>query len=281
MDDLRRDEIEDIFRGVSLGADGIYRAQAPSEASYHDSDHDACLQVEDASFWFRHRNECISAAMGRAKPRGLFLDVGGGNGYVAKRIEEDGIRTALLEPGELGARNAKHVRGLSTVVCVNLGDAGLRHESVGAVGAFDVVEHIKDDSSFVDAIADALPANGMFFSTVPSHSWLWSEADVDAGHFRRYSRESYSALLSARFEITYATHFFAPLVAPLFLLRSLPHRIGLSRRSLRLSDASEHGTSGGFAAKAISAMLDREVENVRSGRSMRLGTSLLVTARKR
>lgn len=281
MDDLAREDIEAIFRGAALGDDGIYRASGSADVSYDDDDHDACLQVEDLSFWFRHRNECISALVSRYKPAGLFLDVGGGNGYVAKRIERDGVRTALLEPGELGAGNAKRIRDLSTVVCATLADADIRPGSIGAVGAFDVVEHIENDASFIDAIATVLPPGGMFFSTVPSHAWLWSEADVDAGHFRRYTRESYTTLLSDRFDVEYATYLFAPLTPLLFLLRSLPYRMGIKRESARLSAESEHGTSGGLATRATIAMLAREVGSVRAGRTQRIGTSLLVAARKR
>ena len=41
----------------------------------------------------------------------VYFDVGGGNGFVAKGLEEKGISTVLIEPGIQGCINAKN-RGL-------------------------------------------------------------------------------------------------------------------------------------------------------------------------
>jgi hypothetical protein len=40
----------------------------------------ACLQVEDRSFWFRHRNRRVESAVRRFAPKGALPDIGGGNG---------------------------------------------------------------------------------------------------------------------------------------------------------------------------------------------------------
>jgi hypothetical protein len=80
--------------------------------------------VEDSSFWFAHRNSCILEAIKLFPPRGEFFDVGGGNGYVERAIQESGIDVVLVEPGLAGVRNALH-RGVRQVVRATLDDAGL------------------------------------------------------------------------------------------------------------------------------------------------------------
>jgi len=44
-----------------------------------------------------------SAWSGVPRLEGPLLDIGGGNGYVAKALEQAGIRCALVEPGIDGA----------------------------------------------------------------------------------------------------------------------------------------------------------------------------------
>ena len=72
---------------------------------------------------------------------------------------------------------------------------------------------------------------------VPAHAWLWCDEDVEAGHFRRYSRESMVAALShAGFAVEYITYFFRWMPLPIFVLRTLPSLLGLRR----LPAASRH-----------------------------------------
>lgn len=46
--------------------------------SYPEDGHEILLDVEDRSFWFRHRNNVILNIMKRYKPNGRLYDVGGG-----------------------------------------------------------------------------------------------------------------------------------------------------------------------------------------------------------
>ena len=52
--------------------DGIWHARASSTVSYPKEGNDVCFQVEDSSYWFAHRNECIRAIMGHFPSRGTF-----------------------------------------------------------------------------------------------------------------------------------------------------------------------------------------------------------------
>lgn len=146
--------------------------------SYAKEGNDVCFAIEDQSFWFRHRNECIRRMVERfADPAaGVFLDVGGGNGFVARDLRDAGYDTVMIEPSLTGAANARR-RNLEQVVCATVGDAVLKPRSVANVGLFDVIEHIEDDVEFLKSIRPVLKPGGGVFITVPAYQMLWSVDD--------------------------------------------------------------------------------------------------------
>lgn len=250
--------------------------------SYPADGHDTCYGVEDASFWFRHRNECIAALVRRYPPPAgtALLDIGGGNGFVSQRLLQEGHDVALLEPGSAGARNAQLRRGLPNVICATLEEAGFASGSFGAAGMFDVIEHIEHDHAFLQGVRNLLQPEGRLYLSVPCHSWLWSGADVQAGHYRRHTLGTLADLLGDGFRIEYATYFFAPLVLPQFLLRALPYRLGRGRSNALLSPETEHGTGDGPLVRAMERLLRPEVRRIANGRQIRFGASALLAATK-
>lgn len=275
-------DIRGISSTLQRAPDGIWHALRQEAVSYPQEGHNGCFQVEDGSFWFRHRNHCIAAMIRRnPPPPGAFLDIGGGNGFVAQRLRAEGLDVVLLEPGPTGASNAKCARGLENVVCATIEDARFEPGSFASIGMFDVIEHIDDDRGFLRAATQLIPVGGMAYFSVPCHPWLWSRADVVSGHFRRHTTATLRALLAGDYDIAYISPYFRPLVVPQLLLRALPYRLGFRRRKGVLDAESEHGTSGGAATRALSRLLAGEIDNVREGRAMRFGASALVAARRR
>lgn len=260
---------------------GIWRSERSTSAiSYPEDGNLNCFQIEDDSFWFQHRNECISTIVRRFPPTGILLDVGGGNGFVTRRLLDDGVEAILLEPGAAGAFNAKTYRQIPNVICSTLEDAHFPAKSVSAVGFFDVLEHIPDDDRFIQLIHTILTDHGLIYGTVPAYSWLWSFSDVRAGHFRRYTFKTLQKCLLDRFEMVFFTYFFQPLIVPIFLLRTLPFRLRLFRNNRLLSSTSEHGTSGGVDSKLIRRLLRPELAKIKQGKTIPTGTSCLFVARK-
>ena len=273
-------KIEDISRAVRLGDDGIWSCESGETVSYPSEGNVQCFLLEDGSFWFQHRNECIVALLERFPPAGPFLDVGGGNGFVTRRILDEGMDAVLLEPGPDGARNGHDRRRIPDVIRASLAEASLIDDSVGAAGVFDVLEHQEDDRAFVALLSAALMPEGMLYGTVPAHRWLWSAADVSAGHQRRYDEDSLRRLLRPSFDVLYVTPIFEALLFPSAVFRALPYRIGLRRPGV-LRPESEHGLSGGPALSAVRRLLEAELRRLRSHGRIRFGTSLLFAARKR
>ena len=260
--------------------DAAWRYSLPV-ISYPEDGNALCRQLEEDSFWFRHRNECLLAAFGRLPPEGAVYDVGGGNGFVARALQDAGYDTTLVEPGPVGAQNARSL-GVKQVIQGTIDTAGLAPGSLPAVGIFDVLEHMPDEAGFLDSLRRFLRPAGRLYLTVPAYTALWSVEDDAAGHHRRYDRRSLSAALGrAGFEIEYLSHFFWLLPLPILLLRVLPSRLGLRRAADADTAGREHGAGGGLLNRILAAALAFEPRVVAAGRSIPFGGSLLCVARAR
>lgn len=250
-----------------------------ADVSFPASGHRILAELEESSFWFNHRNAIIVAAFQRFPPSGIVLDVGGGNGYVSLALKRSGIETTVVEPGPDGAQTARD-RGLR-VIEASIQEVPLEPESVAAIGAFDVIEHIEDDRAALRSFHEALAPGGRLYLAVPAYGWLWSHDDQIAGHFRRYTVSRLKdRVMAAGFVPLYATYFFACLVAPLFALRSLPSTLGLRRELTSEQTAAEHAPLKGLTGSIVGPLLAAERRIIARGGRMPTGTSVLLIAEK-
>lgn len=271
-----------LFSDLRKDIYGILHSDTTTILSYPEIGHDICFHLEDKSFWFKHRNNCIVEAIQQHPPEGMILDIGGGNGYVTRRLIDEGHSAVLIEPRISGAFNGKMRRNLPVVVCSTLQDLVLPDSSVAAIGCFDVFEHIENGLSFVSEINRVLKPDGLLYLTLPARQLLWSASDVYAGHFQRHNKKSAMLLLGDSFNILYQTFFFGCLTLPLFFLKAVPFRLGfLKERPNLFTHETEHGTSGGILVSSLSYLLRREMDLIRRGGYKSWGTSLLLVARKR
>jgi SAM-dependent methyltransferase len=272
-------DVASLAPGLERRADGIWFARRQAPVSYPEHGNAACLQIEDRSFWFRHRNRCIASVVRRFAPQEALLDIGGGNGYVAKGLTEAGIACALLEPGVDGALAAR-ARGVDPVICARLEDVGMAPGSVSAAGMFDVLEHIEDEAGALQQVHALLRPGGLLFLTVPAYALLHSADDVAAGHFRRYTLRSLRrAVVGTGFRPEYATYLFAPLPPGVLLLRTLPSVLGLRRPADAEIQSSEHVRQG-LTARIVDRLLDTEAQRIGSGGTIPFGTSCLAVCIK-
>lgn len=258
--------------GLRLDGAGYWVAPGESYLSYPEEGHDLCFALEDGSFWFAHRNRMIVEALRAFPPAdGPLLDVGAGNGYVAAGLIAAGFDTIAVEPARAGAANAVR-RGVRPVVCGALESAGFRERSAGGIGLFDVVEHIEGDVDFLLRAARYVKPGGRIYLTVPAMPSLWSEEDVYAGHFRRYSRASLRETLErAGLAVEYVTPFFSLLPLPIYLFRVL--------RKSRAADARQHQAGGRLLRTMVERVFAVETAWVRRRRALPFGASCLAVAR--
>ncbi len=261
--------------------DGIYHSKTSSNISYPDEGNSDCFQIEENSFWFTHRNNVIKKAVLKYSPQKLFFDIGGGNGFVSKGLQDAGIEVVLVEPGYEGAINAKK-RNIKNIVCSTLEDSQFQKSSLASIGMFDVVEHIDDDIRFLKNIYDYLEDDGNVYITVPAFNFLWSNEDDIAGHYRRYTLSQLEEVLTSfGFSITYSTYIFSILPFPVFLFRSIPSRLGLNKNPGKLSKQQrEHNADKSFFSAILNRLWRWELKKIENSKKIPFGGSCFVVAKK-
>ncbi len=174
------------------------------------------FELEKKHFWRMNKRLLVRSWMERyfgvkASPLKI-LDIGGCCSLIPTEMKKWGDLT-VVEPEEqmlkIARQNAPDIQFLSGALPDNLPDG-----NYDLITAFDVVEHVEEDTRSLENIAKHLEQGGFFFATVPTYMWLWSDHDVSLHHKRRYSYHQFKSLIEdAGFEIVRMT-FFTTLLFP-------------------------------------------------------------------
>jgi len=270
-----------ISDSLELRADGIWYAKITKSVSYPDEGNKDCMQLEDTSYWFKHRNNCILSLVKTGGKNDVFYDIGGGNGFVSETLEQAGIETVLIEPGIYGAKNAKS-RGLNNVICATTETCGIRRDTLDAIGLFDVVEHIEDDHGFLKQNYEMLKNGGYIYITLPALKLLWSNEDIYAGHFRRYTMKLAKQLLRKTgfgVGVVFYSYLFSALPLPIFLMRSLPSRLGFHKNMDDIDQCKKEHSSD-KSERLLQKVWDWELGRISRRKTVPFGSSIIIVGRK-
>lgn len=229
--------------------------------------------VEADSFWFQARNRLIVWALRTYYVRmKSFLEIGCGTGFVLSCIRQT-FPDLCLYGSEIAtdglAFAAKRLPG------VPLMQMDARHipfsQEFDGIGAFDVLEHVREDEEVMRQVHSALKPNGLFILTVPQHMWLWSATDNAAKHVRRYTKpELHGKLARAGFRVLCSTSFVSLLLPAMMF----------SRRTTQKQDATCELRLPTWMNTACSYCMRLEEFFIRCGISLPLGGSRLVISRR-
>lgn len=120
------------------------------------------------------------------------VEVGAGRGDLSSLLLRSGVeKLYAYEPSinlfsVLQAKLGKEPRAILFNDFFNLESAP---DGVDSVIYINVLEHIENDQSELRNIHGSLNAGGHLLIFVPALSWLFSKADQEMGHFRRYSKD--------------------------------------------------------------------------------------------
>jgi SAM-dependent methyltransferase len=269
-------DIDEITSNLECKKPGFWQSVSSSDISYPEDGNINCFEIEESSFWFKHRNNCIVQAVRLYPPGGPIFDVGGGNGYVSLAIQGAGFESILLEPGYQGALNAQN-RGLRSVICSTLENAFFEDNSIPAIGIFDVLEHLEDDIGFLSKIKEILVKNGLLYITVPAYNFLWSDEDDVGGHYRRYTIKSLRKKIERiGFEIELETYIFSLLPIPIYLARTIPYKLGRRNQGDITRMRREHSIRGSLVGQFLDKVFGMEIFALRKKEPFHLeGVALL------
>jgi SAM-dependent methyltransferase len=159
----------------------------------------------------------LRAALGEfVIPNSVIVDVGSADGPSAEWLDEVAWRIPL----------DNDVRGLGGEgLCASALALPFADSTLDAVSVFDVVEHFPDDLALLGELRRVLRPRGRLLLSVPAYQWAWSSFDVQAGHYRRYTRSRLvEQLHKVGFVIERATYAFAATL-PFFVVDRLRARM--------------------------------------------------------
>lgn len=239
---------------------------------------DQLFGLEDGNFWFETRNRLINWALSRYFPKTkTFFEVGCGTGFVLSGIQKRSQGMKLYGSDIVNA-SFRYVQHRIPEAVFFQADAQKQipfEDEFNVIGAFDVLEHIRDDEAALKQMYQACKNKGGIILTVPQHTFLWSYMDEYSHHVRRYTaRELKTKVEQAGFQILRTTSFVSILLPVMIISRltKRKHRFGFSPTSeLRIA---------GLLNIMLERVLDLERYIIRSGFSFPVGGSLLLVARK-
>jgi len=203
---------------VAPVVDGL-RRYAPDVADqgpgYDPAHYEQLARYEAGNFWFRARNDVILEALARHFPAAkTYLEVGCGTGFVLQAVAErwPSLDVSGCEVFAAGLAFAR--RRVPRATLFQMDATRIPFEGrFDVIGAYDVIEHIEAQDQVLAGLHRALKPGGGLVLTVPQHRWLWSAADVEAHHVRRYEPgELEDAVTRAGFSVEHSTSFVSLLL---------------------------------------------------------------------
>lgn len=236
-------------------------------------------RIESTHFWFVARNELIVGLANRYFPHArCYLEVGCGNGAVLSAMAAarswERIVGSDLHPSGLAHASRRLPHNVELVQMDALAIPAIA--AFDLTGAYDIVEHVKDDEAVLRALCRATSPGGGTIIAVPQHPSLWSYADEIGQHQRRYCIGELEAKLErSGFEILFSSSYTV-LLLPLMALSRLKARL---RPRNAAGDLDREIGVNGRLNRVFTALLRAEVRATLAGLRWPIGGSRIVVAR--
>jgi len=136
-----------------------------------------------------------------------ILEVGCGSGLFTELALRKGFSVFSIEPDPAAFKVAlfRNLDNAKRIQNVDIFQFSIR-EKFDVVILHDVLEHIENDAKAIERISTFLNKDGILIVSVPAHSFLFGNHDVQLGHYRRYNRKTLRVTLQSYFELREARY---------------------------------------------------------------------------
>jgi SAM-dependent methyltransferase len=189
------------------------------------------FELEDRHWWFVGRRRIFLSFLNShlpPRPDGArrILDVGCGTGTMIGHLRRYGEVSGVdPSPEAVSFCRERGIEGVSRLDGLPLPFDDGRFD---LVTAFDVIEHIDDDTATLRDLRRVLRPDGRLLVSVPAFRFLWGPQDEISEHKRRYTAgELAGRLRAADFSVLRLTYFNTLLFPPIAAIRLLrPYQPG-------------------------------------------------------
>lgn len=208
-----------------------------------------------------------------------MLEVGIGNGDVACFLKNKGID---MEGADIFPEAIANCKKILDIPLHQMDALKIPfRERYDIIGAFDLLEHIDNDTLALKNIFSACKTGGKIIVTVPAMRLLWGYFDIGSHHKRRYSkRELKEKMEEAGFKIERISFFMTLLFPVLFIYRLLFGMTKSARKveTGRITISPEHKPTP--ILNNIMLFIFRIEKCLLNFVNLPFGTSLIAIARK-
>jgi SAM-dependent methyltransferase len=239
------------------------------------------FDFEKNHWWFRARAQILQAYLRRTivpKSRPRILNVGAATGGSIAWLSPLGELTSL----EFDSDSVEFIRNhlnqhvtQGSILSLPYGD-----NEFDVVCAFDVIEHVENDTLAVSELNRVCRPGGSVLVTVPAHMHLWNVHDEVNHHFRRYEMAQLRELWAgASGKIEFASFFNNRFYIPITVIRKMTAFVARFRKQGQLKSDFETFSPGKLNDILFSIMAG-EKSRIERQKSYRLGVSILLHWRK-
>jgi SAM-dependent methyltransferase len=178
--------------------------------------------LERGHWWFKARGEILmnhldTVFQGRTDLK--ILNVGVATGHTSELLSRFGKVTSVEY--DIDCFNFVRENVKIDIVNASILDLPFDENQFDLVCAFDVIEHVENDTKAVAEMRRVCKKGGVLSVTVPAFMFLWSEHDVVNHHFRRYTAKILRGLFEQKDEPVFHSYFNFWLFFPIAFFRLL------------------------------------------------------------
>jgi len=187
-------------------------------------------EMKPEHWWFRARSNIITEILktfldSKDKKYANILDIGSGLGQLFPVWKEFGNVYGVeknIDFTELSKNNYPNVTVWNDV----FPDKNSLKYKYDLVCMCDFLEHVPNSNLILERINKILNKDGLLLITVPAYHWMWSKIDLEAKHFKRYSRSGLIREIElCRFKSIYSSYFMTFLFPLVMFIRKIVNPI--------------------------------------------------------